>query len=517
VRPHLGVLLSALVVGTAPATAQEPARSNYEALQTFADVLNHIRLHYVDSVGAEAVVRAGVEGVLRALDPHSRFMPRAAVEREQAVARGELGSVGLVLETVDRIPTVLAVVPGGPAARKGIAPGDRLVAVDDTTTAGRDAKELELALAGRPGSRLALTLERGPRLEPERYGVTVRREVIPHRSVTVRRLVDDTTGFVTLADFAPGAERDVEDAVRRLTGQGATRLVLDLRGNPGGSVDAAVGVASLFLPRFAVVFRTRGRSGDLEHSYATRVDGRFRDLPLIVLVDANSASAAEALAASLQDHDRALVVGQRTFGKALLQRPFVLVSGDVVWLTVGRVLSPSGRVIQRPYAGLAADAYRAMAGQGPSDTLVRFHTDAGRAVRGGGGVRPDVELPPPPGRPAWHAIARDSLFDESVADSVAAGGSGSDAERASWIARPERWRHEVLDPYLARVRGRLGVAAEIDDALAEDLARELAARVAEVRWGTAVREDLLLRHDAVLTAARAQFPRLPGLLASPTK
>ena len=514
------VLLAAALTAAAPpqAAAQAPARSNYEALRTFTEVLNHIRMNYVDSVAYEVLIRAAVDGVLRALDPHSRFVPRADVERERAVARGDLASVGLVLEDVDGAPTVLSVVPDGPAARKGIAPGDRLVEIADTAIAGRQAKDLERGLAGRPGSRITLTLERGRRLEPARYRVTVQRDVVRHRSVATFRMVDDSTGFMSLIDFAGDAARDVEDAVRRLAARGATRLVMDLRGNPGGTVDAAVGVASLFLPRFAVVFRTRGRTPDQDQSYATRMEGPFPDLAMVVLVDANTASAAEALAASLQDHDRALVVGQRTFGKALVQSPFTLPSGDVVWLTVGWVLSPSGRVIQRRYAGLSAGTYQALVGRwGPADSLVPFRTDAGREVEGGGGVRPDVEVPPPPPRPAWHAIARDSLFDHAVADSVASTTSDAPAERAVWTTDAERWRPAVLEPYLSRVRRRLGVEAEVDDALAGALALELAARVVEVRWGTAAREELLLQHDPLVATALEQMPRLLALLASPSK
>lgn len=511
-------ILTAALVGVLPMPARAQARSNYEELQTFSNVLNFIRLNYVDSVSYGIMVRAAVDGVLRALDPHSRFVPRAEVEREAAIARGDLASVGMVFEEVDGHATVLSVVADGPAARKGIAPGDRLVAINDTAVAGREAKELERSLAGPRGSRVSLTLERGLRLEPERYRVTVRRDVVRYRSVAAQRMVDDSTGFVALIDFAPDAARDVEDALRRLTGRGATRLVLDLRGNPGGSVEAAVEVASLFLPRFTVVFRTQGRKRDQDRRYATSEDGRFRGLRMIVLVDANTASAAEALAASLQDHDRALVVGQRTFGKALMQRPFTLPSGDVVWLTVGWVFSPSGRFIQRRYTGLAAEAYRAMAGQsGAADTLMTFRTDAGREVRARGGVAPDVEAPAPPPRPAWHAVASDSLFDQAIADSVAFALPDSDAERDAWSARPNRWPAEVLAPYLARVRVRLRVAAEVDASLADDLALELAARVAEVRWGPDARDELRLRHDPLLAAALERFRHLGDLLASPTK
>lgn len=512
---RIAVLVMPLV-GAAPAWGQ--ARSNYEELQTFSNVLNLIRINYVDSVTYTAMVRAAVDGVLRSLDPHSRYVPREAVRWEAAMARGDLASLGLVLEDVDGTPTVLTVTVAGPAARKGIAPGDRLVELGDTPVAGREAKELERALAGQPGSRVTLTFDRGDRLEPVRYRVTVRREILRHESVGLRRMLDDTTGYVRLVDVAPNAAPDLEDAVRWLLGRRATRLVLDLRGNPGGNVGAAVDVAALFLPRYAVVFRTAGRKRDQDESYVTKTEGRFRDLPTIVLVDASTASAAELVAASLQDHDRALVVGERTFGKALMQQPFTLPGGDLVWLTVGWVLSPSGRLIQRRYAGLPAEAYRTMAGRPrAADTLVTFRTDTGREVRSRGGVAPDIEVPALPDRPAWHPVASDSLFDEAVADSVAFALPASDAERRAWEGSPDRWRDVVLAPYLERVRGRLGVTGAVEEALGRALARELAARVAEVRWGTEARDDLLLRHDPVLAAALAQFPRLSDLLAPPTK
>jgi hypothetical protein len=160
-----------------------------------------------------------------------------------------------------------------------------------------------------------------------------------------------------------------------------------------------------------------------------------------------------------------------------------------------------------------------MAGRaaGDDDSVATFRTDAGRVVRGRGGVAPDVEVPPAPPRPVWHAVASDSLFGEAVADSVAFTLPDSDAERARWIGQPARWRPELLAAYLDRVRARLGVAAEVDELLAADLARELAARVAEVRWGPEAREELLLGHDALLARAVALFPELPGLLAPPTK
>jgi carboxyl-terminal processing protease len=519
-RTHVAVALMLVDLGLPPAgRLWSQARSNYEELQTFSAVLNHIRINYVDTVQYAQLVRAAIDGVLRSLDPHSRFVPREDVELLDALARGELGSVGLVLEDVDDVPTVLTVTRGGPAAKKGVMAGDRLVAIDDTTIAGLEAKAVELKLAGRSGSKVTLSLERGPRFEPEAYRVTLKRDRVEERAVPSVRMLDETTGYVWLAEFTGQAPDDLEKALGRLRRDGAKQAVLDLRGNPGGQVSASVDIASMFLARNTLVFRTRGRKKDVDEDFVTTRNGQFRDLPLIVLIDRRSASASEALAGSLQDHDRALLVGRRSFGKALIQAQFALPAGDIVWLTIGRVLTPSGRFIQRQYSGLRAEQYYSFAGRSgaEADTAVVFHTDAGREVRGGGGIAPDVEVPAPDPLPVWQALAADSGFDDAVADSVAATLPRTEAARVEWLAGRDRWRSLLVEPYLERVRSRLGVAAVADTAMVRRLALTMAARAAEVRWGPEVRDELMLQEDPVLARARALFPRLPALLASPAK
>jgi carboxyl-terminal processing protease len=511
--PRILVLAGAVAVAQ-PLAGQ--ARSNYEELQTFSGVLNHIRINYVDTVQYVHLVRAAIDGVLRSLDPHSRFEPRSDVERASALARGDLGTVGLALEAVDGVPTVLAVTPDGPADKKGVAPGDRLLSIDDSSVAGLDAPALELRLAGKSGSRVRLALERGARLEPRRYAVTIKRDDVKERAVGLERMLDSVTGYVWLARFIQSAPEEVDKAVNRLRKSRARQLVLDLRGNPGGSVLASVEIASLFLPKNTLVFRTRGRKTQVDEDYVTKKDGKFDDLPLIVLIDERSASASEALAGSLQDQDRALLVGRRSFGKALMQLPFVLPAGDIVWLTVGRVLTPSGRFIQRRYQGVRVEQYYGLAGRTGSeeDTTEVFRTTAGREVRGGGGIHPDVEAPGRATLPEWHAVAADSGFEQAVADSVAFQLPDRPEGRGVWVRSDDRWRSDVLDPFLGRVRERLGVPAVVDSAQGTRLALRLAARVAEVRWGPEARDELLLRHDPVIALAVQQFGRLGALLAS---
>ena len=493
-------------------------RSEYDELQTFSSVLRYVRINYADSVGYSQLVRAAIDGVLRALDPHSSFYSRVDWERQTALARGEVAITGLYLEDVDSAITVLAVAPGSPAAKKGILPGDRLRTVDDTVVVGLGVNTLELRLAGPKGSKVRLGLERGPRVDPDTFSVTLKRDFVAVHSVESARMVDATTGYVRLTEFGPRAAEEVHDALKRLRGAGARQDILDLRGNPGGFVVAAVEVASEFFPTGTVVFRTQGRKRDVDTTYVTKRDGEFRDLPLIVLIDEHSASAAEATAASLQDHDRALLMGRRSFGKALMQTDFVLPSGDDLHLTIGYVLSPSGRFIQRRYRGLAVEQYWSFAGKSGAaeDTLSVFHTDAGRPVRGGGGIVPDVPLPLPAHLPAWFSVAADSGFDDAIADSVAQLLPVTPVGRSVWLADSLQWRVRLVAPFLDRVRHRLGVAAQTDAALEARLARILGARAADVRWGRDALDEFVVQNSSDVRAAVATFPRLKTLLAGPS-
>lgn len=508
------LLLAAAGAGRAAAQAS----SSYEQLQAFSAVLNYVRLNYADSVGYPEMVRAAIGGVLRSLDPHSYFLPRLEYTRQTALERGELATTGLVLEVVDGRPTVLAIVEKSPAERGGIQPGDRLLAIDDSTALGLDAERLALRLAGDKGQRVKLRFARGPLLEPDSFTVSIKRDFVTAPAVTVATMLDSVTGVVRLAEFSRTSADEMERALHTLKGHGMRRLVLDLRGDPGGYINAAVDIAGLFFPQHTVVFRTKGRRRDVDQDYVTTRDGAYRDLPMIVLIDGRSASASEALTGSLQDHDRALIAGRRSFGKALMQSPFFLETGDVVFLTVGRILTPGGRFIQRRYGGLSTEQYWSLSGVGgaAADTEKVYHTDNGRPMRGGGGITPDLDLPAPPPFPVWFSEAADSAWDTAVADSFANTLPAASAAKDKWITDSVAWRTQLLPLYLARVRAGLRIAAQPDSGTAGRLARYLARRVAAVRWGADADLDLALRTDPDLRAAVNAFPRLSALLAPVT-
>jgi len=516
-RLVVGPLVVLGLIGASPRTA--PAQgASYEQLQTFSSLINQIRLSYVDSVTYAELVHAAIDGVLGSLDPHSRFMRRADGARELAYESGAVGGSGISFDEVDGRLTVLTVYPGSPGARSGIAAGDRLVTINDTSAAELSASDATRRLFGEKGRKVRLVFVRGTQLSPDTLRVNVKLDLLKPVSVTVARLADPTTGYVRVVEFLPKAAEELERATRDLRGKGAKRLILDLRGNPGGVVGAAVDMAGLFLPKKTVVFKIEGRRRSNDASIYTDGDGPFRELPLMVLVDGSSASASEAVAGSLQDHDRALVLGHRTFGKALMQQLFQLPpQGDMVWLTVGRIATPSGRVIQRSYRGLKAAQYYSFAGVSGAeqDTLGTFRTAGGRTVRGGGGIVPDVELAHSAVLPAWFSVAADSGWIEAIADSVAVLLPKEPAGRTAWLGATAEWQSRLTEPFVARAQARISGATPPDAAVLARIGRILGHRATEVRWGPDAADEFLVRNDPELIAAMTHWNRLAELPGAP--
>ena len=470
-------------------------RASYEELQTFSAVMNLIRLNHVDSVSYTPLVRAAIEGALAAVDPHSRYVRRDIEAQLIAARSGESGSAGIELDGMGSVVAVIAVGSGSPAERADMLAGDRIVAVQDSSVAGLAAHEVELLLSGRPGTERRVTVERGDPLTAARADLTIRLERYAWPNISTPMIIAGDIGYVRLGGFDVRAASELERALDGLRGRGMKRLILDLRGNPGGLLSEAVSVAGLFLPGNALVMQTKGRKVDASHEYRTRSGGRYQDLPMVVLVDGSSASAAEALAGALQDHRRALIAGHRTFGKALVQMPFPLPAGDVLWLTVARVHTPDGRMIQRSYSGLAAGQYAAA-----SEALRRGGATA--AAAGSGGIEPDSYFDARPAPPGWWSDARRRRLDVQA------------VERAQLIAGPggdgAAWRTPLLDALRTVVVESLGVDPVLE--AGQDLAvgRHLLYTAIEMKEGRrAAGEFAALNDPEVLRAAALLEERPP--------
>ncbi|HEV8195497.1 MAG TPA: S41 family peptidase, partial [Gemmatimonadales bacterium] len=319
-------------------------------------------------------------------------------ERAKALESGKAAPVPIAFRFVGLSPVVGAVAAGSEAARQDILPGDELVAMDGGPVTAESAEELDILLSGPKGSRARLTLER-QRSDGVRISVVreVKRERVAEESaVPTAFMLDDSTGYVRVTTFASSKVADeLRAAVGKLEDQKMRRLLLDLRNNGGGSVSEAADVAGLFLPKGMVIAMQEGRKKETNDTLrvSRSIFSHEKRYPLVVLINAGTASASELVAGALQDHDRALIVGQPSFGKSLVMRAFLLPEGSVMWMVTGHERTPCGRVIQRQYHGITTrEYYRRAAAE--RDTVGRpsCRTDAGRTVYGGGGIYPDVVL-----------------------------------------------------------------------------------------------------------------------------
>ena len=486
------LLVLVLIIVPSKAEAQ---RASYEELQTFSAVMNLIRLNHVDSVSYGPLVRAAIEGALGAVDPHSRYVRRDIEAQLIAARSGEFGTAGVELDGLHDMVTVLSVGGGSPAEKAGLLPGDRIVEVEGARTAGLASHEVELLLTGARGSERRLLVERGDPLNPARIEVTI--SLMPYRwpNVASPIMLTDDIGYVRLGGFDTRAAVDLERALDGLRRRGMKRLVLDLRGNPGGLLSEASSVAALFLARDAVVMRTKGRKLDASSEYRTRSGGRYQQMPLVALVDGSSASAAEALAGALQDHRRALIAGHRTFGKALVQSPFPLPAGDVLWLTIARVHTPNGRMIQRSYEGLSAGQYAAAA-----EALRRGGPTA--AAAGSGGIEPDVYFDARATPPAWWADVRRRGLDMLTVQRAELSGDGG-ADGAAWHA-------PLLQALHAVVLETFGSAPTLDPAQEPAVLRHLTYTAVRMLHGAAAAVEFAAMTDPEVQRAALLFSEPVG-------
>ena len=363
-----------------------------------AEVTDLIEHEYVDAIDADTLGERLLAAMLAELDPHSSYLSVRETERTDEMMRGTFEGVGLVLHREGDTTYVGQVLADGPSARSGLLPGDMIVAVDGERVSGvgMTADSVVARLRGPRGTKV--------RVEALRHGMekeeaTIRRGVVGHRTVACATMIDDTTGYIILTSFASTSDDEFRTALADLKRRGMRHLVFDLRGNGGGSLSSAVGIAGELLKAGSPIVYTQGAHSRRRDVKST-VGGRFTTGRLTVLVDENSASASEVVAGALQDNDRATIAGRRTFGKGLVQSEFQLSDGSSVMLTTARYYTPSGRCIQRSYEGGTSEYYREyleqLMDEAYADTAwarivdtTPYLTLGGRTVYGGGGIVPD--------------------------------------------------------------------------------------------------------------------------------
>lgn len=365
-------------------------------LRKFNYLLYKIRENYVEESKLSDLIDGAITGMLESLDPHSIYIPAEEQKRLSEQFRGEFEGIGISFVIQNKLLTVISPIPGTPADRLGIRAGDRIVEIEGESAYGITNDEVFQKLRGPKGTQVSVTIQREGVNEPLHFTIT--RDKIPIYSVETSFMLDDSSGYLLLNQFTSTTSEELEAALDSLKRSGMTRLIFDLRGNSGGYLDQAVKVCDKFIEGGELLVYTRGRTVGTERNYHSSERGTYKDIDLIVLINHGSASAAEIVAGAVQDLDRGLVAGARSFGKGLVQTPIPFEDGSLVRLTTARYHTPSGRLIQRPYSGVLTDYYREAysdidtAAAEPDSLREIFFTSAGRKVYGGGGIEPDVKL-----------------------------------------------------------------------------------------------------------------------------
>ncbi|URW79797.1 S41 family peptidase [Xiashengella succiniciproducens] len=366
-------------------------------------VLRLIEEQYVDTVDKVELTESLIPEILKNLDPHTVYIPAEDVKEANQELEGNFGGIGVQFSIQNDTVMVISVVPGGPSEKVGIIPGDRIIAVNDSVIAGKgiDSDEVVGMLRGELGTKVKVGILRRDRKGLLDFEIT--RGSIPVTSVEVGYMITDSIGYVKVSRFARNTYQEFLTALARLKAYNCQNLIVDLRGNSGGYLDIAISMINEFLPKGSLIVYTEGKASPRQDVYANGL-GSCKDMRLTVLIDEFSASASEIFAGAIQDNDRGLIVGRRSFGKGLVQQPFSLPDGSSIRLTVARYYTPSGRGIQKPYTNGVEDYHRDIIARFQHgefferdsiefDTSLEFYTVNGRKVFGGGGVMPDVFVP----------------------------------------------------------------------------------------------------------------------------
>ena len=391
-----------------------------------------------------------IRGMFSTLDPHSVYIEPEDSEVDQENFAGKFQGIGVQFNVLNDTITVVTAIAGGPSDQLGIRSGDRIVQIGDTSAVGFENEMVMKHLRGEKGTKVRVGIVR-PGV-PDILYFTITRDDIPLYTIDTSYMLDAMTGYIKINRFAATTHDEFMEAMEKLQDEGMQRLVVDLRGNPGGYLGQAVAIAEEFFPRGTELVSTRSRHARFNQEYYSRKNGVFRDKPVILLVDEGSASASEIVSGAIQDHDRALIVGRRTFGKGLVQQQYELVDNSMVRVTISRYLTPSGRLIQKPFTEGGGEEYAYEFLHRDDDAMkdaiefvdhvpdsLKFNTDAGRTVYGGGGIVPDYIIQPDTTRSGYminFALRKRASFD-FVREFLDTNG---DDFRAAWEDNFEKFR-----------------------------------------------------------------------------
>jgi carboxyl-terminal processing protease len=377
-------------------------------LDIFYTMFRELNLFYVDDVDPEKIIKTGIDAMLGSLDPYTVFIPESEMDDFNFMTTGEYGGIGAIIRMTEDFTLMAEPYEGSPAAKAGLRAGDKILSVDGVSTKGMALSEVSERLKGTPGTEIKLRIL-SPGEDKERK-VNFLREQIRVNNISWYGKLDEKTGYIRLSNFTLGAGDETKNAFKDLKNQGIEQLILDVRSNPGGLLMEAVKVSNIFVDRGQLIVSTKGKVSQWDQDYYTNESPVDTEIPLIILINRGTASAAEIVAGAMQDLDRALIIGQRTFGKGLVQATRKLKYNAQLKVTTAKYYIPSGRCIQAlDYTHRNEDG---SVGYIPDSLITEFKTRNGRAVYDGGGIIPDIEDKPDTYSPlTLHLYARYHIFD----------------------------------------------------------------------------------------------------------
>ena len=388
---------------TAQNQPQKPQSKAQMNAQKLATTLYLIENFYVDTANTDKVTEDAIVAALKELDPHSAYISKKDVEKANEPLVGSFEGIGVTYQLIRDTITVISPTAGGPSEKVGIMAGDQFIKIDGEDAFGKkiDNEYVQKRLRGKKGTKVTVSVKRGN--DPELLDFEIIRDKIPLNSINASYMLSDAIGYIKLDRFAQESANEFMEALTKLQTQGMESLIFDLRGNTGGYLNTAIELVDQFLTEDQLIVFTEGIHSPRQEWKSTK-SGLYTIGKLVVLIDEGSASASEILSGAIQDHDRGVVIGRRSFGKGLVQRPFNLPDGAVIRLTTSRYHTPSGRCIQRPYENGVEDYAKEMTKRLEhgeyyhADSIhfpdsLKYKTDGGRTVYGGGGIMPDLFIP----------------------------------------------------------------------------------------------------------------------------
>jgi carboxyl-terminal processing protease len=480
-------------------------------MKEYTDLLAAVTSWAPEEVGADKFVYSSIDGMLRTLDPHTNFLEPKEYSDMQDRQKGSFYGLGILVTKRNDQVTVITPLEGTPAARLGIRAGDVISEVEGTATDELSLDEVVKRLKGPKGTTVHIKIMRVGIKEP--IPLTIVRAAIPTNSISNVLMLKPGVGYIRIKDFTATTVRELDEAVDKLRDQGMKQLVLDLRQNPGGLLDAAVGVADHFLDKGAKIVYTKGRTPDSAQEYMAPGKHEKIDMPLVVVVNRGSASASEIVAGAIQDHDRGLVVGETSWGKGLVQSVYTLQYGAGLALTTSKYYTPSGRNIQRDYSSfydyyVADENEDGTATETPLKDRTQFKTDTGRIVYGGGGITPDiVSKPEPLSRTTQLLEVRSAMFNYGV-EYVA---------KHPDVTKEVAVTPQVMEDFIRYASSKdLATAADIREVLQKPndrkyIERVLKAEIVAAKFGYDASYPYRLQGDTQIEKALEVFPQAQQL------